>query len=225
MTVTVNVLHFPGTNCQDETMRAFAQVGAAPRLRYLADLMSADERLDDADLLCVPGGFSFGDHLGGGLIAALALRTQLAEQFRNCRSRPMIGICNGFQIAVRLGCFGSDVALRTNRQGTFLDEPSAEHIVEHTADNVWLAGLEGQKLAFPLAHGEGRFECSDPKGGEQWRPALRYAKGAEVDGSAGAIAGIGSVDGLTLGLMNHPERAADPAVRLAFFENGVRAAR
>ncbi|WP_409496868.1 phosphoribosylformylglycinamidine synthase subunit PurQ [Amycolatopsis sp. cmx-11-12] len=225
MTVTVNVLHFPGTNCQDETMRAFAQVGAAPRLRYIADLMAGDERLDDADILCIPGGFSFGDHLRGGLIAALALRTQLSTQFRSCRARPMIGICNGFQIAVHAGCFGTDVALRTNRQGTFFDEPSAEHVVEDVAGDVWLAGLDGQSLTFPLAHGEGRFECPDPAGGEHWRPALRYAKGAEVDGSAGAIAGITSTDGLTFGLMNHPERATDPAVRLAFFENGVRAAR
>jgi phosphoribosylformylglycinamidine (FGAM) synthase-like amidotransferase family enzyme len=224
MTVTVNVLHFPGTNCQDETLRAFAEVGAAPRLRYAADLVAGRERLDDADLLCIPGGFSFGDHLGGGLVASLLLRTHLADQFRVCRARPMIGICNGFQIALHAGCFGDGVALRTNRQATFLDEPSAEHVVE-AGESIWLDGLDGQSLTFPLAHGEGRFDCADPSGGRDWLPALHYAAGNTVDGSTAGIAGITSADGLTFGLMNHPERAADRAVRLAFFENGVRAAR
>jgi phosphoribosylformylglycinamidine synthase len=223
MKPTVNVLYLPGTNCQAETLRAFEGVGAQPRLRFISDVLSGKERLDDADILCIPGGFSFGDHLGGGSVASLLLRTRLADQFAACRTRPMLGICNGFQIALRAGCFGDRVALKVNTSGTFRNVPHARHVVEETNESPWLAGLGGQTLAFPFAHGEGRFSYLD--GSESsWRPALRYAEGAELDGSQDGIAGVTSADGLAFGLMNHPERALDDDVRLAFFSNGVRAA-
>src|SRR6266567_4853414 len=95
---TVNILYLPGTNCHAETVRAFKQVGAGTRLLFLSDVMMGVARLDDADILCIPGGFSFGDYLGAGAIAALVLKTKLAGQFRNCWDRPLLGICNGFQI-------------------------------------------------------------------------------------------------------------------------------
>ncbi|SDX96688.1 phosphoribosylformylglycinamidine synthase [Amycolatopsis xylanica] len=223
MKPTVNVLYLPGTNCQDETLRAFRDVGAEPRLRFVADVLDGSERLDDADILCVPGGFSFGDHLGGGSVASLLLKTRLADQFNACLTRPLLGICNGFQIALRAGCFGEGVALKVNAAGTFRNEPHARHVVEPGNESPWLTGLSGQTLAFPFAHGEGRFSHL-PEATEGWQAALRYADGSELDGSQGGIAGITSADGLAFGLMNHPERAMNDEIRLAFFENGVRAA-
>ncbi|GHH54330.1 phosphoribosylformylglycinamidine synthase subunit PurQ [Lentzea cavernae] len=222
MKPTVNVLYLPGTNCQEETVRAFAEVGAQPRMRFAADLLAGTERLDDADILCIPGGFSFGDHLGGGAVAAALLRSHLADQFEAARTRPLIGICNGFQIAVRGGCFGK-VGLKVNSAGTFRNEENQRHVVENDNDSPWLTGLGGQTLTFPCAHGEGRF---DP-GAETsaFRVALRYEKDSNPDGSFDDIAGVTSADGLAFGLMDHPERAIDREVRLAFFENGVRAVR
>ncbi|WP_045313663.1 phosphoribosylformylglycinamidine synthase subunit PurQ [Lentzea aerocolonigenes] len=222
MKPTVNVLYLPGTNCQEETVKAFAAAGAIPRLRFAADLLSGDERLDDADILCIPGGFSFGDHLGAGAVAGALLRSHLADQFEACRTRPLIGICNGFQIAVRGGCFGK-VGLKVNSSGTFRNDEHVRHVVEEDNDSPWLTGLAGQTLEFPCAHGEGRFHPDAE--GAAYRVALRYEKESNPDGSFDNIAGITSLDGLSFGLMDHPERAVDREVRLAFFENGVRAAR
>jgi phosphoribosylformylglycinamidine (FGAM) synthase-like amidotransferase family enzyme len=218
---TVNVLYLPGTNCQAETMRAFARVGAQPRLRFMRDVAGGTERIDDADILCIPGGFSFGDHLAAGTVAGLLLRTRLREQLDVCRTRPMLFICNGFQTAVRAGCFGAGVTLTANACGTFQNIPDQAHLVEPGNPSRWLAGLDEQVLTFPCAHGEGRFVYRQA---DSWRPALRYPEGHNPDGSMGGIAGITTPDGLTLGLMNHPERAIGQEANLAIFENGVRAA-
>jgi phosphoribosylformylglycinamidine (FGAM) synthase-like amidotransferase family enzyme len=203
-------------------MRAFARAGAVPRLRFLAEALEGRERLDDADILCLPGGFSFGDHLGAGAVAGLALRTRLRSQLEACRQRPMLCICNGFQMAARAGCFGPGVALATNACGTFKDVPQQPHLVEPATECAWLAGLQGHTLVFPCAHGEGRFVFERSDG---WRPALRYPEGRNPDGSMEGIAGVSTPDGLLLGIMNHPERAIDREANLTLFENGVRAAR
>jgi phosphoribosylformylglycinamidine synthase subunit PurQ / glutaminase len=219
---TVNVLYLPGTNCQVETMRAFRRVGATPRLLFGTELLSGARRLDDADILCLPGGFSFGDHLGAGSVAALMLRTALGRQLAACRERLMLCICNGFQIAVRAGCFGPGIALAANDSGTFRNVPDQPHVVAADNGSPWLAGLQGRRLVFPCAHGEGRFRYTD-RG--SWRVALRYPDDANPDGSTAGIAGVTTADGLVFGLMNHPERAIAAEANLAIFANGVRAAR
>ena len=233
MKPTVNVVYLPGTNCHEETLRAFRHVGAEPRLLFLADAMAGRARLDSADILCLPGGFSFGDHLAAGTVAGLLLRTRLKDQFDAARRRLMLAICNGFQIALRAGCFGPGVALKVNACGTFQNVPNQPHQVVTDNPSPWLAGLAGQTLEFPCAHGEGRFVAE--RGAVQgngraestdgWRVALRYPANANPDGSSDGIAGVTTPDGLVFGLMNHPERALDPQVRLAFFDNGVRYAR
>jgi phosphoribosylformylglycinamidine synthase len=222
MKPTVNVLYLPGTNCQAETARAFRHAGAQPRLIFLADVLAGHARLDNADILCLPGGFSFGDHIAAGAIGGLILRTNLRQQFQACLRRPMICICNGFQIALRAGCFGSGVALATNHTGTFHDRPDQPHQIAGGNLSPWLSGLAGATLRFPCAHGEGRFLHRQSTG---WRPALHYPPGTNPDGSAGDIAGITTPDGLAFGLMNHPERARDADTRLAFFANGIQGAR
>jgi phosphoribosylformylglycinamidine synthase len=221
MKPTANVFYLPGTNCHVETARALSRAGARPRLVFLADILSGSSRLDDADILCVPGGFSFGDHLGAGTVAGLILRTRLTEQFRACADRPMIGICNGFQIILRAGRFGSGVSLKVNDSGTFKNRPDQRHIVANENASPWLTGLGGTTLTFPCAHGEGRFVHEPQAVG--WKAALHYPDAENPDGSAGNIAGITSADGLAFGLMNHPERARDPNIQIAFFENGIKA--
>ena len=221
---TVNVLYMPGTNCQAETLRAFKRAGADASLLFLSDVMSGASRLDSADILCIPGGFSFGDHLGAGAIAGLLLRTKLADQFQNCWDRPLIGICNGFQIAMRAGCFGPGIALMTNYCGTFRNRPDQRHIVNSMNESPWLVGLSNHSLEFPCAHGEGRLLYENTGSAIQWKVALWYPDDANPDGSMNNIAGLTSRNGLVFGLMDHPERARDPADRMVFFENGVQAA-
>jgi len=220
MTVTVNIAYFPGTNCHAETAVAFESVGARARHVFLADVLDGRARLDDADILCIPGGFSFGDHIASGVVAARFLTTRLADQLAAVRKRPMICICNGFQIAVRAGLFGDAVALAVNDIGTFQHVARQQHYIEPQHGNVWLRGLEGQTLRFPCAHGEGRFVYENSRG---WRTAISYPAGTNPDGSTDDIAGISSPDGLLLGLMDHPERARCEA-NLEIFRNGVRAA-
>ena len=225
MKPTVNILYLPGTNCHAETIRAFTRAGARPQLVFLANIVSGVSRLDDADILCVPGGFSFGDHLGAGSVAALMLRTRLAEQFQACFDRPMIGICNGFQIIMRADRFGPGVSLKVNDSGTFENRPVQRHVVSRDNPSLWLDGLAGATLTFPCAHGEGRF-VHEPAPGTaptHWRTALRYPADENPDGSDENIGGITSADGLAFGLMNHPERSIDPPTQIAFFENGVKA--
>jgi phosphoribosylformylglycinamidine synthase len=153
------------------------------------------------------------------------LRTRLAEQFRACADRPMIGICNGFQIILRAGRFGPNVSLKVNDSGTFENRPGQWHVLADDNTSPWLADLGGATLTFPCAHGECRFAYEPQAAFEPvgWKAALRYPAGENPDGSDADIAGITSVDGMALGLMNHPERSIDPDTQIAFFENGVKA--
>jgi len=219
--VTVNVLYAPGTNSHKETIYAFEKVGARAELLMLSDVLRGERRLDDADALCIPGGFAYGDHLGGGTIAGQFLRRRLADQLASARTKPILAICNGFQIALRAGVFGEGVALTVNESGTFRNIIEQPHVVEPSTTCVWLDGLQGRTLRFPCAHGEGRFVVNEHQG---WQVALRYPEGRNPDGSAEDIAGIASDDGLVLGLMNHPERLLGSPGTVDIFAAGVRAA-
>lgn len=220
MSVRVNILYTPGTNCQHETAHAFRRVGAEPQILLLSDLLENRARLQDADVICLPGGFSFGDHAGAGNVAAWCLKTRLADQLEAVRAKPTLCICNGFQIAVRAGMFG-DVSLVVNESGTFRNEPQQAHEVVRDNASLWLDGLLGKTLRFPAAHGEGRFLFADRSG---WSPAFVYPQSANPDGSREGVAGVTTPDGLVLGLMNHPERTTDSEV-LELFANAVQAVR
>jgi phosphoribosylformylglycinamidine synthase subunit PurQ / glutaminase len=217
----VNILYVPGTNCHRETAEAFRRVGGEPAIVLLADLLSGAERLSDADVVCLPGGFAFGDHIGAGNVAAAFLTRRLRDQLVEARARPMICICNGFQVAVRTGIFGA-VSLVVNEGGTFRDEPRQRHVVADDNDSFWLDGLRGATMEFPCAHGEGRFIYEQRDG---WRTALRYPPDANPDGSSDDIAGITTRDGIVLGLMDHPERAPEQPLVHELFANAIRVAR
>lgn len=222
MKPTVTVLSMPGTNCQAETARAFRDAGAAATIVLLADVLAGRERIDGADILCVAGGFSFGDHLGAGRVASVCLRGPLRVQFEAARARPMLGICNGFQILADAGAFGDGVRLSPNAQGRFCNRPRQRHIVRDDNPSFWLDGLGGAELVFPCAHGEGRFEASLESG---WQRAIDYPAGDNPDGSWSDVAGVTSADGLVLGMMDHPERTPADAPCRALFANAVSSVR
>ena len=221
MSVRVNILYLPGTNCQHETATAFERAGADPRIVFLSDLLEQRANLADADIVCLAGGFSFGDHAGAGNVAAWFLKTRLRDQLDASRVTPMICICNGFQIAARAGLFG-EVSLTYNHNGTFHDEPRQQHVVSKDNESFWLRGLHGAILEFPCAHGEGRFVYGSREG---WKTALSYPDGLNPDGSEDAIAGVTTSDGNVLGLMDHPERAPDSVDVQEIFRNAVETAR
>lgn len=219
-TTTVNVLYTPGTNSHKETMWAFERVGAKTNLMMMSEVLRGDKRLDDADILAIPGGWSYGDHIGAGAIAGQLMKEKLADQIEAVKRKPIIAICNGFQIAARAGLFGTGVALTPNIGG-FKNIVFQEHIVEPETNSVWLSGLQGSTIRFSCAHGEGRFVYEHNDG---WRVALRYPEGKNPDGSTENIGGIASEDGLLFGLMDHPERVLDEPGALDIFANGVKAA-
>lgn len=218
---TALIIRTAGINCDRELAHAFERAGAAVRMEHLNRLIAEPALLEQADLLGVPGGFSYGDDIAAGRIFANRLRHRLLEPLRAAvrRGVPMIGVCNGFQVLVKAGLLpfpeedqqdGQAVQTATladNACGRFVDrwvrvEAPAETVC------VWTRGLGDFEL--PIAHGEGRFVPADPRVLERLRTggqiALRYAADDNPNGSADDIAGVCDPTGLVLGLMPHPER-------------------
>ncbi|MDM7924863.1 MAG: phosphoribosylformylglycinamidine synthase I [bacterium] len=239
----VHVLYAPGTNCHFEMMDAFRLAGAEPSLRLLTDdLIRGKVKLSDCDLIAIPGGFSFGDHIAAGRIFALDLVHRLRDGLLEAgRKRiPMIGVCNGFQVLVNTGLLpgtsgiGSpDALLDRNRVAVFVSRWVTLHVQAGSAC-VWTKGLEGQSLRMPTAHGEGRL-CV-PDGFDDRNTVFRYGSAAGTEdypanpnGSPRGRAGICDPTGRVLGLMPHPERAIYPWLGcedgLAIFKTGVEAVR
>ncbi len=206
-----------GLNCETETARAFATAGAEPRIVHLPDLADAPETLRDAAILAVPGGFSFGDHLGAGNALASYLGARLSDAFADhvVRGGLVIGICNGCQTLTRLGLLGPKIAVADNAASGGADGGYqcrwVRVKVRVGVESPWLAGLD--TLALPVAHGEGRFVAEGDAG---LAPALAYVteEGAPADGAFPAnpngaaedAAGILDETGRVLALMPHPER-------------------
>ena len=238
------VLAAPGTNRDGDVAEALALAGAAPTIVPLAALRQTPGLLGDAELVVVAGGFSFADALGSGALFALELADILTDAVGTLTAsgRPVLGICNGFQVLVRLGLLpgsGRRAALDHNEAGRF--ECRWVELELPASRSIWTAGLDGP-LAAPVAHGEGRFVAGDDtlaalRAGGQI--ALRYASSAYPDnpnGSFGDIAGICDETGLVLGLMPHPEnhvhgwqhprwtRGESAGNALGLFRNGVRQA-
>lgn len=219
----VLVLYAPGNNCHHELLDAFRIAGADPELVLLtADLLRGRRSLSEGDMLAIPGGFSFGDHIAAGRIFAIDLIHRLKEQLQEARERkvPMIGICNGFQILVNTGLLpgSSDIGLAdalVDRNASAVFESRWVDLWVQKSDCLWTRGLAGHQMRIPVAHGEGRVIL--PETYDTRQTVFRYgtAKGTEAypanpNGSPHGIAGICDQSGLILGLMPHPERAIYP---------------
>ena len=219
----VNILYSPGTNCHHETAKAFQMAGADTAICNLTDdLLSGKKLMTDCDLLAVPGGFSFGDHLGAGRIFGLDLITRLKDQLLEVREKriPMIGICNGFQILMNTGLLpGTDpigephAVLDRNCSAVF--ESRWVTLSVENKNSIWTQSATSSELRMPVAHGEGRLLLRDGIGPEQ--TVFRYkGKNGKAEypfnpnGSPEDRAGITDPEGLILGLMPHPERAIYP---------------
>ncbi|MBT3585883.1 MAG: phosphoribosylformylglycinamidine synthase subunit PurQ [Halobacteriovoraceae bacterium] len=218
MTVTPQVLVIAGDgiNCERETALAFREAGAIPKVVHINDLVENPKMLAEASALAIPGGFSFGDELGSGQVLALKIKYGLMDEFQKfvADKKPILGICNGFQVLVKLGLLPDmeeerTIALTSNKSGNFIN-CWAPLEVPSSSVCLWTKGLKNKTLELPVRHGEGRIVLAKGKESqiykellEKGQVALNYTE--DINGSYQNIAGLCDPSGLVLGLMPHPE--------------------
>jgi len=225
----VLILRAPGTNCDQETAFAFGRAGAITDLVHVNRLLESPRLLDQYQVLCLPGGFSYGDDVAAGRILATQIQHHLAEAMQAFKAagKLILGICNGFQVLIKSGVLldsdaqGPLATLTWNDCGRFEDR-----WVRLGVDGtkcVFLAGIESMYL--PVAHAEGKFMARNAEVLKSLEVAgqlvLRYRRldGAAAtavsfpdnpNGSMASTAGICDTTGRVFGLMPHPERHIDP---------------
>src|ERR1051325_590599 len=157
------ILRTAGTNCDAEAAHAFELAGATSVFLHVNRLLERPQLLHDYQILAIPGGFSYGDDIAAGRIFANQIRHHLAEEFARFieAGKPIVGICNGFQVLVKTdllpgslaGQSGQTATLAHNACGRFIDRWI--HLAARRSKCIWTNGLE--PLDLPIAHGEGRF--------------------------------------------------------------------
>jgi phosphoribosylformylglycinamidine synthase len=222
------VLRAAGTNCERETSWVLRHSGADTDILHINEILREPARLRDYQLVAIPGGFSYGDDLGSGVVFANQLRTRLKPEIEKFieDGKLMLGICNGFQVLLKAGLLtGRDVfddppraTLTWNLSGRYEDRWVDLRIVSERTPFV-----SGRKVvSFPVAHAEGRFVAPDDVLDEleadqqvvfqyvdsSGRPTQEFP--ANPNGASRGIAGICSKSGQVLGLMPHPERNIRP---------------
>ncbi|MGE3164337.1 MAG: phosphoribosylformylglycinamidine synthase subunit PurQ [Planctomycetota bacterium] len=222
MTFRAMILRAAGTNCDGETEAALVAAGAAVDRVHVNRLAESPSILGRYHLLVFAGGFTFGDDVGSGAVFAYTLRERLLPQLEGfvASGRRVLGVCNGFQVLVRLGLLPGDggrASLLPNASGRFEDR--WVRLRAGQSPGPWFE--PGAEYLIPVAHAEGRFAYFSRDGHPQDFPEARIAvsylgaaKPAEYpdnpNGSRQGIAGITNREGNVLGLMPHPERFVRP---------------
>lgn len=225
----VLILRAAGINCDQETAAACELAGGRPDRVHINRIAEGSVRLDDYAALVLPGGFSYGDHLGAGKLLAVDLLHRLGDALQQfiAGGRPVLGICNGFQVLVKAGLLpGNDatprqtVTLTDNQHGAY--ECRWVRLRPNGASpSIFLHGID-QLLSLPVGHGEGRLAAPDDTLAaiesnnqialqyvdEHDDPTTEYP--ANPNGSAHAIAALTNTQGNVLGIMPHPDRAYLP---------------
>lgn len=219
------VLRAPGINCDRETAQACRLAGFETDLVHINQLLKTPEELLDYHFLVIPGGFAYGDDLGAGTILAKKIQLHLGTQLTQfiAEGRPVLGICNGFQVLVRLGLLPGNVQ-DSSLQATLTENESAQFECRWTALTtqksacLFTQGIE-RAIEIPVAHGEGQFVFTGDIVNLQnsgQLPLLYASTTTEApepisypdnpNGSVGNVAGICNTQGNVFGLMPHPER-------------------
>lgn len=194
----VGVVTFPGTNCDQDVVKMSQAHGYKVVPLWHKDTFQSNS----VDMVILPGGFSYGDYLRCGALAARAPVMSSVRDVANS-GRPVLGICNGFQILCETGLLQG--ALVRNEHGRFIDKWTEIEIVQ---SNRFFSRSEKTKLRLPVAHGEGRFYAEKSeldKIEDQGLVWFRYSQ--NINGSMNNIAGITNKDKNVCALMPHPERA------------------
>lgn len=243
MNVKAAVITGYGINADVELVNAFEMSGAEAQRLHINDLIENPQTLRDFHIAGFAGGFSFGDHMGSGLVYAHLFKKNLQQELDRFvdEGKLIIGICNGFQVLVKMGVLPNtrkdwtqEVSLIHNESGVFQDEWVT---LEFNGESpcVWTKGLSDMEV--PIRHGEGRFITDNAEVLSRLKEdnllAIRY-KGCNPNGSEEAVAGITDPTGRILGLMPHPEAFIHPenhprwtrekieeAAGLKIFEKGV----
>ena len=211
MTQRVAVVRFPGSNCDFDTLRAAAHVGTEAYFVW-----HRDTDLRGADVVVLPGGFSYGDYLRAGAIARFS-PIMHAVQRHAAGGGAVFGICNGFQILCEAGLLPG--ALVRNGGLHFVSKPVDLRV--ERPDTVFTSGFAaGERIRLPVSHGEGRYVADDATIAQlegEGRVVLRYlpeAMGVEPNpnGSTRDVAGICNASGTILGIMPHPDRSWMPSL-------------
>ncbi len=199
------VITFPGSNCDRDLADALEKISGAAPLRVWHGDAALPERLD---FIALPGGFSYGDYLRSGAMAARSpiMRAVVAAAAAGV---PVIGVCNGFQVLTESGLLPG--ALMRNAGIRFVCRTVA--LTVENSQSLFTAGYAaGERIALPVAHHDGNYfadEATLDRIEGEGRTALRYAE--DVNGSARGIAGLLNAAGNVLGMMPHPERAIEAA--------------
>jgi phosphoribosylformylglycinamidine synthase subunit PurQ / glutaminase len=197
------VIVFPGSNCDVDMYHAIAD-----ELQEEVEYVWHDEEsLDRFDAILLPGGFSYGDYLRSGAIARFS-NVMKAVQKAAEEGKPILGVCNGFQILLEAGLLPG--AMRRNNSLKFICRPVSLK-VENNETMFTSSYEQGEIITIPIAHGEGNYYCDGPtlkRLIENRQIVFRY-HGENPNGSLADIAGIVNEKGNVLGMMPHPERAVD----------------
>lgn len=203
----VAVIRFPGSNCDQDALHSLRDdVGVSAEYVW-----HEDRSLAGFDAVFIPGGFSYGDYLRCGAMASRA--PVMAEVARLAsEGKPVIGVCNGFQILCEAGLLPGALILNVSQK--FICK--YVNLARSNSSSLWTKGVD-RILSIPIAHGEGRFICDEDdlkRLEDEDRVALRYVspngeRGDEFNpnGAMDDIAGIVNEKGNVLGMMPHPERA------------------
>ncbi|MBU1992286.1 MAG: phosphoribosylformylglycinamidine synthase I [Patescibacteria group bacterium] len=221
----VLVLTGYGINCEEETAYCFEQKGGQAEIVHVNDLIDGHKKLDNYQIMAVPGGFSYGDDTGSGNAMANRIKNNLGDKFLKFaqQDKLMIGICNGFQILTNLGVVPALNQEYGKRQAVLMHNKTARyecrwvHLKNTSQKCIWTRGIN--IIHLPIAHGEGNFytepeTLAEMKKGDQIAFKYVNADGSIADGifpinPNGAledIAGITDPTGRILGMMPHPER-------------------
>ncbi|WP_409304016.1 phosphoribosylformylglycinamidine synthase subunit PurQ [Peribacillus sp. SCS-155] len=198
------VIVFPGSNCDADMYHAIKdELGEEAEYVW-----HTEKNLDGFDGILLPGGFSYGDYLRSGAIARFS--NIMAEVIKAAEAgKPVLGVCNGFQILLEAGLLPG--AMRRNTNLKFMCRPVSLRVENNTT--IFTNSYDNEEIiSVPIAHGEGNYYCDEATLSqlkENNRIVFKY-HGENPNGSLGDIAGIINEKGNVLGMMPHPERAVDP---------------
>lgn len=198
-TKPVGILRFLGTNCDRDVWQAVEAMGLTPAWLWFEDTF----KVDDYQGFVVPGGFSYGDYLRCGALAAKAPVMQSLSEAAE-KGYPILGICNGFQILCESKLLPG--ALVRNESRRFIDKWVDLKLVNPTR---WTSPQQGHlSVRLPIAHGEGRFVMAEDEVKKLFdKEQVWWTYGQNPNGSLSDIAGVANMQKNVCGLMPHPERA------------------